>query len=182
VRVNARSDDAIFDQWMGEISHNPDAPPDDPGVISAGWQRWLRRVFETQGPVAKDVVTRAAMEHQLALANDAVTTVLADLHRTTDARPVVEVDSWMDSSIRISIDGGSTAPSMWEIEQPEALAEVADYFQEQLDQDPIIGSIWPVCAEHDVGLRAEVRQRQAVWWCRLGDHVVATIGQLGAAT
>ena len=60
MRVTARGGDALFDQWVREISHNPDAPPDDPGVISAGWQRWLRRVFETQGPVAKDVVTRAA--------------------------------------------------------------------------------------------------------------------------
>jgi hypothetical protein len=180
--VSTSSADPTFEEWVRAISHNPDAPSNDPGVVSEGWRRWLRRVFETHGPVAKDVVMRGARDHQLALASDAAATVLADLHRTTDARPVVEIDVWMDSSIRIAIDGCFTAPSMWEVEQPEALAEVADYFQEQLDQDPIIGSIWPMCADHDVGLHAEVHGGQAVWWCRLGKHAVATIGELGAAT
>jgi len=69
---------------------------------------------------------------------------------------------------------------MWEVEQPEAFAEVADYFQEQLDQHRLLGSIWPVCSEHDVGLHAEVHDGQAVWWCRLGDHAVATVGALDA--
>ena len=182
MRVSASSEDPIFEEWVRAISHNPTGPANDPGVVSEGWLRWLRRVFDAEGSVSKDVVTRGAVDHQLALANDAANTVLADLHRTTNARPVVEVDVWMDSSIRISIDGGFTAPSMWEVEHPEALAEVADYFQRQLDQDPIIGSIWPACADHDVGLHAEVRGREAVWWCRLGEHAVATIGDLGATT
>jgi hypothetical protein len=181
VRVSARSNDPSFEKWVAEISHNPDAPPDDPGVVSTGWRRWLRRFFEARGPVARDVVTLAAMEHQTALAKETVAMVLADLHRTMDVRPVVEVDVWMESSIRISIDGGYTTPSMWEVEQPEAFAEVADYFQEQLDQNPILGSLWPVCGDHDVGLHAEVHDGRAVWWCRLGDHVVATIGALGAS-
>jgi hypothetical protein len=37
--------------------------------------------------------------------------------------------------VRIVVDGGFTAPSMWERTEPEAIAEVADYVQEQLDQD-----------------------------------------------
>jgi hypothetical protein len=180
VRVSARSEDPTFERWMKEISHNPDAPPDDPGTVSAGWRRWLYRFFEARGPVAKDVVMRAAMEHQVALAEEAVAMVLADLHRTTELRPQVEVDVWMDASVRISIDGGFTAPSMWEVDQPEAFAEVADYFQEHLDQHPILGSIWPVCGQHDVGLHAEVHDGLAVWWCRLGDHAVARIGALAS--
>ena len=179
--MDSSDDLPSFEQWLQEISYNPNAPVDDPGEVSPGWRRWLRRLFEREGPVSKDVVTRAAMAHQVALANEAVTTVLADLHRTTASRPVVEVDVWMESSIRISIDGGFTAPSMWEVELPAALAEVADYFQEQLDQDPILGGIWPVCGKHDVGLHAEVHDGRAVWWCRLGHHAVATIGELGAA-
>ena len=179
--MSESGDDASFEEWVRAISHNPTAPSNDPGVVSEAWRRWLRSVFDTEGPVPKDVVTRGAVDHQLALANDAANSVLADLHRTTDARPVVEV-VWMDSSIRITIDGGFTGPSMWAVEQPEVLAEVADYFQEQLDQDPIIGSIWPVCPDHDVGLHAEVRGGKAVWWCRLGRHTVATIGEFGATT
>lgn len=147
-------------------------------MVSAGWRRWLYRFFEARGPVAKDVVMRAAMEHQVALAEEAVAMVLADIHRTTELRPQIEVDVWMESSIRISIDGAFTVPSMWEVEQPEAFAEVADYFQEHLDQHPILGSIWPVCSEHDVGLHGEVHDGLAVWWCRPGDHAVATVGAL----
>ena len=120
------SDDPTFERWMQEVSHNSDAPPNDPGTVSAGWRRWLYRFFEARGPVAKEAVMRAAMEHQVALANEAVAVVLADLRRTTELRPQVEVDVWMESSIRISIDGGFTAPSMWEVDQPEAFAEVAD--------------------------------------------------------
>ena len=171
-----------FEQWLQEITFNPESPVDDQGEVSAAWRRWLRHFFEREGPVSKVVVNRAAMSHQVALANDAVTAVLADLHRTTELRPQVEVDVWMESSIRISIDGGFTAPSMWEVDRPEAFAEVADYFQEHLDQHPVLGSIWPVCAQHDVGLHAEVRNGLAVWWCRVGGHAVATIGALEART
>jgi hypothetical protein len=106
---------------------------------------------------------------------------LADLHRTTDERPVVEVDVWMESSIRISIDGGFTAPSMWEVDAPEAFAEVADYLQDQLQGVVVDGSwrFWPECRQHNAGLHAEVHDGRAVWRCRIGDHEVAPMGQLG---
>jgi hypothetical protein len=172
-------DAPTFEQWLQEITFNPDSPADDQGEVSAAWRHWLSHFFEREGSVSKAVVNRAAMTHQIALANDAVTAVLADLHRTTAFRPVVEVDIWMESSIRISIDSGFTAPSMWAAEQPQALAEVAEYPQEQMDQEL---RCWPVCEQHNVGLHPEVHGGTAVWWCRLGKHAVATIGELGAGT
>ena len=176
-RVSDPADDSDFERWLQEISQNPGAPDDDPGEVSPGWRRWLRGLFEREGPVSQEVVQRQAMTHHLSLANQAVTAVQADLHRTTAMRPSVEVDIWMGNSIRISIDGGCSAPSIWEVDRPEAFAEVADYFQEQLDQE-----CWPVCQQHDVGLHGEVHDGTAVWWCRLGRHSIARIGELGSAT
>ncbi len=118
------------------------------------------------------------MEKLVALAQRAVDLVLVDVHRTSSWQPTVLVDVWMGNGVRISVDGGFTAPSMSARTEPESIAEVADYIQEQLDQSP---SIWPVCAAHDVGLHAEVRDGRPVWWCRLGGHRVGLIGELDPA-
>jgi hypothetical protein len=128
----------------------------------------------------EDVSTREpdSMEQLVALAQRAVDRVLADVRRTTSWRPTVLVDVWMGNSVRISVDGGFTAPSMSASTEPESIAEVADYVQEQLDQNP---SIWPVCGVHDVGLHAEVRDGRPVWWCRLGGRAVNLIGELDPA-
>ena len=165
-----------FEEWLGAITFNPDAPGDDPGEVSAANRRWLRDFFETEGAASREVTQQAFMTYWLALANEAVNAVSADLERTTGLRPEVVADVWMESSIRISIDDGYTAPSMWEIERPEAFAEVADYFQDQLCQT--IGC-WPVCPRHDLGLHPEVRDGKAVWWCRRMQHSVAPVGGLG---
>jgi hypothetical protein len=117
------------------------------------------------------------LDELLAVARRAVARVVADLHRTTAERPSVAVDAWQGSSVRIVVNGGFTAPSVWERTTPEAIAEVADYIQEQLDQD--LGC-WPVCEAHNVGLHAEARDGVAVWWCRLGEHRVAAIGELAS--
>jgi hypothetical protein len=166
------ADDSDFERWVERMSDNPNAPADDPGEVSPAWRRWLRRLYDAEGPVPKEVVFGAAMEHQVALANAAVRVVLGDVHHTTTWRPLVEVDVWMGNSIRISIDGGFQAPSMWEVEEAAAVAEVADYFQDQF------GECWPVCRDHNAGLHAEVRDGQAVWWCRPGKHAIAVIGEL----
>src|SRR4051794_30982354 len=96
-----------FEQWLYDITFDPELPANRQGDLSDEWRRWLRHLFEHEGPMSKADVDRAAMAHQVALANGAVTAVMADLHRTTAFRPIVEVDVW-ESCIRISIDGGST--------------------------------------------------------------------------
>lgn len=171
-----RSDPPGFQEWFQSVTSDPDAPTDDPGEVSPEHRRWLRRFFEAEGAASQEVTHRAFMSQFVALANEAVAAVLGDLHRTAPLRPRVVVDVWMEYGIRISIDDGYTAPSMWEIEQPEAFAEVADYFQDQLGQT--LGC-WPVCQEHDLGLHAEVHDGTAVWWCRRMQHSVARIGSLG---
>lgn len=175
----SRSDqDRAFEQWVGTISRNPEAPGDDAGTVSARWAEWLRAFFDAHGPVDREVVTLAAIEHQTALAKDAVARVLRDLHRTTKARPVVEVDVWKETTIRITVDGVYETPSMSEVRPNEAVAEVADYLQAQLIERPVPG-VWPVCAVHGFGLHAEMHEGVAVWRCHPGRHSVATIGVLG---
>jgi hypothetical protein len=103
--------------------------------------------------------------------------VVADLHRTTPHRPAVTVDIVDDFVVRIAIDGSFSTPSMSARVIPEAIAEVGEYFQEQLAQE--IGC-WPECDEHAAGLHAEVHDAIAVWWCRAGRHVASFIGELGS--
>ena len=90
----------------------------------------------------------------------------------------MSVEDHDGAGVRIVINDGYTAPSMWALDKPEAFAEVADYFQEQLDQSG--AGAWPTCDEHNVGLHAEVWDGTAVWRCRLGKHIVAVIGELDA--
>lgn len=109
----------------------------------------------------------------LALAEEAVETTLADLHRTSSVRPKVVVEPLGNHTLRISVDGNYSDPSMHATTRAAALAEVAGIFQDQLDHE-----CWPVCGKHEVGLHAEVYEGVAVWRCRLGGHFVARIGEL----
>jgi hypothetical protein len=160
-------------EWLSRL-YEPDEVPDD--ELNAPMLRWLRQYFDAQGPAPWNVVQDALLAYQLALAEEAVAAALHDLEQATSLRPRVSVEAHDGSGVRIWINGGYTAPSMWALDKPEALAEVADYFQEQLDQSG--AGAWPTCAEHNVGLHAEVRDRTAVWRCRLGKHTVAAIGEL----
>jgi hypothetical protein len=159
--------------WLADL-YAPDDVTDD--EANAPILRWLRRYFEAEGSVPAEIVWDAFLAHQVALANEAVTAVLADLDRTSTFRATALVDVAWENTIRITINNGYTTPSMFAVERPEALAEVADYFQEQLDQEL---RCWPVCDRHDFGLHAEVHEGTAVWWCRPMRHTVATIGSLG---
>jgi len=109
--------------------------------------------------------------------DDLETAALHDVEAATTLRPSVAVEVHDEISVRIVIDDGYTAPSMWSLDRPEAFAEVADYFQEQLDQTE--AGAWPVCDRHDLGLHAEVHDGVAVWWCRKFQHSVAPVGSLG---
>ena len=114
------------------------------------------------------------LDAQRELAQWASDAVVKDLVYATGMRPDVTVDLWQDGWIRIIIDRGYTAPSMTARSEPDALVEVADYFQEQVDS-----LCWPTCPQHAVGLHAEVWNFSPVWRCHVGDHAVALIGRLG---
>ena len=152
----------------------------DPGEVDVGNRRWLREYFADNGPVESEIVGRAFQARQAEVATAAVTAVLSDLERTTPERPnvVVELDEW--GGVRVAVDGGYSGSPLWDIELAEVVVQVADDVQEQWYGPVIDGNFtcWPECRGHDVGLHPEVRGGHAVWWCRLGQHTVAPIGQL----
>jgi len=162
-----------IDAWLARV-YEPDDVPDD--ELNAPALRWLRRYFDTEGPAAGDVVGSAFLAYQLALAKVAVAAALHDLQISSSLRPLATVEDHDGSGVRICIDGGYIAPSMWALDKPEAFAEVAGYFQEQFDQSG--AGAWPVCDRHDLGLHAEVRDGVAVCWCRKFQHSVAVVGSL----
>ena len=161
--------------WLASIYAPDDVPSDDDE--NGPTLRWLRRYYTSDGPDSQDVVASAMRSYQLALAEEAAAAALHDLEAATGLHPSVAVEDNDGFGVRILIDGGYTAPSMWALDKPEALAEVADYFQEQLDQSG--AGAWPVCDRHDLGLHAEVHNDVAVWWCRKFQHAVAPVGRLG---
>jgi hypothetical protein len=160
--------------WLSQLYEPDDVPGDE---SNAPMIRWLRRYFDAEGPAPRNVVRDALLVYRLALAEEAAAAALHDLESATSLRPRVAVEDHDGSGVRILINGGYTAPSMWALDKPEAFAEVADYFQEQLDQSG--AGAWPVCEEHSVGLHAEVWDGTAIWRCRPGQHSVAVIGELG---
>jgi len=175
--VTSPDDSSEFENWFQSVTWDSDEPDDDPGEVSPANRRWLRGYFDANGPVPANVVWDAFLAYKIALANDALAAVLADLDRTSAFHATVLVDTYEDV-IRITVNDGYTTPSMRAVDRPEAFAEVAGYFQEQTDQEL---RCWPVCADHDVGLHPEVHDGAAMWWCRLGDHGVSAIGALGLA-
>ncbi len=186
VRVVESGDQPDVEEWLAQL-YDPEDVPDD--ELNAATLRWLRRFFEVAGPAPREVVWGALLGHLVELANDAVAAVLDDLQGTSALRPEVLVDDYDGNGVRIWINDGYTAPSMWALERPEAFVEVAEYFQEQLDLAEYLQELleqapgcWPRCAEHDVGLHAEVHDGAAVWRCRSGGHTVAPIGELCRST
>lgn len=166
-----------FGEWLRLISNYD---PHDPGEINAGIRRWFREYFNAEGATSAELAAGALAAHQVAVVADALATVLSDLHRTTAERPAVVVEEDARMGVRIAIDGGYGGNPVWGVEQPAVLAEVAEYIQDQLQGVAIDGNlrIWPDCSQHNVGLHAEVYDGRAVWWCRLGNHELAPIGQL----
>src|SRR3989442_15987315 len=106
-----------FEDWLRSVTYIADSPEDDQGEVSPANRRWLRRFFEVEGAAPRDVVDRAFVRDQVALANEAAAAVLSDLHRTSSLRPTVAVDDYERSGVRIWINAGYTAPSMWAIER-----------------------------------------------------------------
>jgi hypothetical protein len=113
-----------FERWLRTVTRNPLAPADDPGEISPEARAWLQHLFDSAGPVRRDVAVREALAHQLALAEAAVIAVVNDLERTTDLRPGISVATSTENGIRIVINGGWTVPSMFAMAMPTAVAEV----------------------------------------------------------
>jgi len=168
-----------FDDWVEtlDIDLGEGSGEEDSRRRRAVLMRWLKSLYDSQGPLSKDLVEIAFVLDQISRAQDNSAVVLRDIERSGRRCPTIEVDDYCNA-VRISIDGSYTTPSVWEWENPEALVETAAYIQEQLmDED-----VWPECPIHGQYLRPEARGGTAVWWCVTGDHPVAPVGELGTAS
>jgi hypothetical protein len=121
---------------------------------------------------------------KMARVKQAVATVLSDYERTTTRTTNVTVSShtFDDSApfeILIAVDGNwSTGEYDTDLEDEELVASIADYLQgEWIERTPY--NVWPMCERHGVGTHAKVHGEVAVWWCRVGRHHLARIGNLG---
>lgn len=164
---------ADYGTWLEMVTPGDD---DDPGVRAAGADRFLREVFDRRGPISVEELDAESHRWALNLAREAVDLVIHDLHATTDARPVVDVRLDEEYGLIVSYNGGYSTPSMHSMQNPEATSEIGDYLQGEIADD--LWTVWPTCKSHGGGLDAKARDGQAVWHCRLGNHRVATIGQL----
>jgi hypothetical protein len=167
-----------FTEWLRSL-YRFDAA--DPGEVEPDNRRWLCGYFNDNGPVEAETVRRAFQARQVGVATKAVDAVRSDLQRTTSERPslIVELDEW--GGVRVAVDGGYSGSPVSHIEPAEVLVEVADDVQDQLQGVVVDGAwrFWPDCRQHNAGLHAEIHDARAVWWCRLGNHELAPIGQLG---
>ena len=127
-------------------------------------------------PIDADEPGIEADRSALDLARCAADLVLQDLHRTTDARPVIEVRHDVEYGLIVSYNGGYSTPAMGSLQNPEATAEVAAYLQGEITGD--VWSVWPTCPIHGSGLDAVAADGSAIWACRADGHRVAVIGQL----
>jgi hypothetical protein len=123
---------------------------------------------------SEDRPLRAAIK----LTRENVDFVRVDVERTTTLRPGITVDDYR-GVVRITYDSSYTTPSLSAWQNPEALAETADYLQDHVVDD--LRRPWPVCLAHDKGVYAEVHDGRALWWCRYGGHPVAQVGHLDPA-
>jgi len=162
-----------FDEWvqpfLAEAGDGRDVSQ------SAALVRWFRSVFDEVGPISRAEVHRRYQADQVAAAEEAVRLVMRDAAVTANAAANVVVDT-DGNCIRISYNGSYTTPSMFEIDRASAIAEVGDYLQEHISES--LWRAWPVCPDHDLGLRARVRHGEPVWWCESGQHAAGSIGGL----
>jgi hypothetical protein len=165
-----------FEVWYRLVVADDDQPHDMPEP-DQGLRAWLQALFQSHGPVSTEVVQVAFVLDQVALADRAVASVLGDLHRTSSFRPKVNVDD-VDGSIRITVNGSYTTPSMSAapFDVAAGIVEVADYLQEKVIDNA--GPVWPVCPWHGFGLHPQVNVGRAMWWCRPLDHPVSVVGEL----
>ncbi|MGW5464871.1 hypothetical protein [Streptomyces sp. NPDC003996] len=76
--------------------------------------------------------------------------------------------------------GGHILPSMCD-DPTTALTSLAILIQESLLERT--WQVWPVCAQHDLGVHGSERDGEAVWWCAGdGGHVLAPVGELSCAS
>ncbi len=145
---------------------------------SAVLRTWLRGLFEAEGALDDDSVEIAYLLRQAELAGWAADLIRGDILRTTTSQATIEVVTGDSDNVTVTIayDGGWNGV-ISSVDPQTVLAEAADILQDAVVRDLWEG--WPMCILHGHGAHPEVREDEAVWWCRFRGHAVARIGHLG---
>lgn len=155
-----------FDEWLVTLG----------GSVSSEATELLRRIFDVYGPVSAERAEQIGREHQMALARVAVVLVGQDIAATTDEEvPPFEYRA-DEEGVWLAYRGQSATTPLAAVTQPEMTVEVAGFMQDEVMAD--VHEAWPECPQHRTGLYPSRAAYQAVWTCRVGSHVVATIGAL----
>ncbi len=170
--------DSDFEAWVDSLHLQEPDEGGDIGEVAAGTMQFLREVFDKhRGPAPLEVLRQARNDREMALAHRGVELFSADLHRTTSLTPDIAI--WRredDGTLVVSYNGNYSTPALMSIRAPEALCEVADNLRNHVVDD--LWTVWPLCPNDGLGLDPRPVDRQAVWYCRVGNHVLSPIGKL----
>jgi hypothetical protein len=168
-----------FDTWVAPLHLDEPDEGGDVGTLSPGTMEFFREMFDaTGGPVPTAALNEAWKQRELALAQHAVTLIRADLRRTTQLNPNIEVRTLDDDVTAVTYNGNCQAPALFSIRDPEATCEVADNLRDHIVED--LWSPWPTCPKHGSVLDPRPVNAEAVWYCHAGSHAVSAIGELRA--
>ncbi|MDP2290242.1 MAG: hypothetical protein Q8M22_03595, partial [Actinomycetota bacterium] len=162
-----------FESWFANLTE--EASVERRALI----RPWFLSLHQQQGPVPSEVASVAWSAQRLDASERAVALTLADIQRTTTWQAEVTL-STLDAAVQITVEGHTRAPATtadpWD--QQAIVCDIAEIIQEDISESH--SEAWPSCADHGVGLHAEVQAGRAVWRCRTGEHAVSDIGMLGA--
>ncbi|SNT00428.1 hypothetical protein SAMN04488107_4618 [Geodermatophilus saharensis] len=161
-------------EWRQEVVR-----PELGEIGGVDWGDWLHPLFTTQGAVSGPEVRRLSAAAQQAAAEAAGRRVAADVARTT-GRVVAVTPVAGDHGLRIACDGQLSdhdSGGFFSIGDEEAACEVASLVQDVLVDR--LWAAWPLCPEHEYGLRADIIDRKATWLCRRGRHHTPVGGLTG---
>jgi hypothetical protein len=167
-----------FDEWVKSLRDNEDSS--DPGELAVGTADFLRELYDSNGAMSLDDVVDARDERLLSLARTAVDLLVADIRHTTDLQTPKFKIRLEEGTVIVSYKGSYNAPALRSLRPPEAICEVVENVRDHIMDD--LWAAWPLCPVHQVGLYAEPIDGRAAWYCRLGQHSVAPVGELGART
>jgi hypothetical protein len=140
------------------------------------WKDWLHDAYAAHGAVGPEALEELALRAILERGQRACDLVAADILSTL-GQTVVALISHGEWGTRVLLDGEETSGAGFvSIGQEELAVEVADAVQEEVMDDR---RVWPQCERHNAGLHPELAGGQASWVCRVGGHIVASVGYLG---
>jgi hypothetical protein len=159
--------------WLDDLTVS------EPGSsVDQAWLQWLGQLYDERGALPPEAVQDLAEDATRQRAQSAGALVALDVWHSL--AETIEVSTTVDPPpVRLVVNGEwVNGTGVMSFAPDELLVEVAGDIQEVVMDD---SRVWPECPQHGAGLHPESDNGTPSWVCRVGDHVVAPIGELGAA-